>query len=262
MQSHTIVSRDEWIAARKAHLRNEKALTRMRDMLARERQALPWVKVDKTYMFDTTAGRKTLGDLFGANSQLIVQHFMWRHDLDQGCVGCSLHTDHAEGALVHLTNHDVSFVVVSRAPLEKLQAYKKRMGWTVEWVSSLNSDFNFDYHVSFTKQQLASDDVYYNYQKIPGDQAMDELPGLSVFYKDEGGNIFHTYSSYARGNEPAISTFYYLDLTPKGRNETEIMDWVRRSDEYGKSPQAVVMRLPPSLRARSFVARPWWVRLR
>jgi len=126
---------------------------------------------------------------------------------------------------------------VSRAPLEKLQAYRKRMGWDVEWVSSLNSDFNFDYHVSFTKEQLANDDVTYNYEKIPGGRALDELPGLSVFYKDDAGSIFHTYSSYARGNEPALSTFYYLDLTPKGRNETEIMDWVRRNDEYGKSAQ-------------------------
>jgi predicted dithiol-disulfide oxidoreductase (DUF899 family) len=245
MQPHRIVSRDEWIAARKAHLRNEKALTRMRDMIAKERQALPWVKVDKNYLFDTTAGRTTLGDLFGDNSQLIVQHFMWRHDLDQGCVGCSLHTDHAQGALVHLANHDVSFVLVSRAPLEKLQAYRKRMGWNVEWVSSLNSDFNFDYHVSFTKEQLANNDVYYNYEKIPGDRAFDELPGLSVFYKDDAGTIFHTYSSYARGNEAAISTFYYLDLTPKGRNETEVMDWVRRNDEYGKSPQSCCQAAAP-----------------
>jgi predicted dithiol-disulfide oxidoreductase (DUF899 family) len=244
MQPHRIVSRDEWIAARKAHLRNEKALTRMRDMIAKERQALPWVKVDKNYLFDTTAGRTTLGDLFGDNSQLIVQHFMWRHDLDQGCVGCSLHTDHAQGALVHLANHDVSFVLVSRA-LEKLQAYRKRMGWNVEWVSSLNSDFNFDYHVSFTKEQLANNDVYYNYEKIPGDRAFDELPGLSVFYKDDAGTIFHTYSSYARGNEAAISTFYYLDLTPKGRNETEVMDWVRRNDEYGKSPQSCCQAAAP-----------------
>jgi predicted dithiol-disulfide oxidoreductase (DUF899 family) len=162
---------------------------------------------------------------------------MWRHDLDQGCVGCSMHTDHAQGALVHLTNHDVGFVVVSRAPLEKLQAYRKRMGWEVEWVSSLNSDFNFDYHVSFTAEQLKGS-VEYNYETIDGANAMDELPGLSVFTRDERGNIFQTYSSYARGNEEAISTFFYLDLTPKGRNETEIMDWVRRNDEYGKSAQS------------------------
>ena len=237
MQPHKIVSREEWIEARKQHLKNEKALTRMGDMVSAERRALPWVKVEKDYMFDTVEGRNSLSDLFGGNSQLVIQHFMWRHDLDQGCVGCSMHTDHAQGALVHLTNHDVSFVVVSRAPLDKLQAYRKRMGWNVEWVSSLNSDFNFDYHVSFTREQLEGS-VEYNYETIDGANAMDELPGLSVFTKDERGNIFHTYSSYARGNEEAISTFFYLDLTPKGRNETEIMDWVRRNDEYGKSAQS------------------------
>ena len=200
-----------------------------------ERRTLPWVKVEKRYVFDTTQGKKTLADLFGGNSQLIVQHFMWRHDLDQGCVGCSLHTDHAQGARPHLTHHDVSFVVVSRAPLEKLQAYRTRMGWETEWVSSLNSDFNFDYHVSFTKEQLKGN-VYYNYEEIPGENAMDELPGLSVFIKDDAGQIYHTYSSYARGNEEAISAFYYLDLTPKGRNESETMDWVKRHDEYDAEP--------------------------
>jgi len=210
----------------------------MRDLISAERRALPWVKVEKEYVFDAAAGKKTLGELFGPNSQLIVQHFMWRHDLDQGCVGCSLHTDHAEGARLHLVNHDVSFVMVSRAPLAKLLGYKRRMGWENEWVSSAGNDFNFDYHVSFTKEQLASDNVYYNYRKIPGSDAFDELPGLSVFYKDERGQVFHTYSSYARGNEAAISTFYYLDLTPKGRNETGTMDWVKRHDEYDGEPQS------------------------
>jgi predicted dithiol-disulfide oxidoreductase (DUF899 family) len=251
MQPHKIVSREEWIEARKQHLKNEKALTRMGDMVSAERRALPWVKVDKNYMFDTAEGRKSLSDLFGPNSQLITQHFMWRHDLDQGCVGCSMHTDHAQGAITHLVNHDVSFVVVSRAPLDRLQAYRTRMGWDVEWVSSLNSDFNFDYHVSFTKEQLKGD-VEYNYETIPGDHAMDELPGLSVFYKDERGQIFHTYSSYARGNEEAISTFFYLDLTPKGRNETEIMDWVKRHDEYGTSAQSCChSQVPAAKSARS-----------
>lgn len=237
MQPHKVVSYEEWLKARKAHLKNEKALTRMSDMLARERRELPWVKVEKRYAFETPEGKKTLADLFGKNSQLIVQHFMWRHDLDQGCVGCSLHTDHAQGAHPHLANHDVSFVVVARAPLDKLLAYGKRMGWTTPWASSLDSDFNFDFHVSFTKDELAKDTVYYNYQDIPSGQAFDELPGLSVFIKHDGA-IYHTYSSYARGNEEAISAFYYLDLTPKGRNETEIMDWVKRHDEYGTSPQS------------------------
>ncbi len=232
MQPHRIVSQEEWIAARKAHLRNEKALTRMRDLVAAERRALPWVRVEKTYVFDTTDGKKELADLFGNNSQLIIHHFMWRHDLDQGCVSCSLEADHAEGALVHLQNHDVSYVRVSRAPLEKLMAYKQRLGWTAEWVSSLNSDFNFDLHVSFTDEQMASGKLYYNYETVDEQYGLNELPGLSIFYKDDTGQVFHTYSSYARGNEEVIGAFIYFDMTPKGRNETTIMDWVKRNDEY------------------------------
>ncbi|HEY4848420.1 MAG TPA: thioredoxin family protein [Methylocella sp.] len=226
---HKIVSRDEWLAARKAHLKNEKALTRLRDLVAAERRALPWVKVEKHYLFDTPDGKKTLAGLFEGRSQLIVHHFMWRWDLDQGCVSCSLEADHAEGALVHLENHDVTYVRVSRAPLEKLLAYKKRMGWKAKWVSSYNSDFNYDFHVSFTKEQLAGGKVYYNYGMVEG---FDELPGLSVFCLGERGEVYHTYSSYARGNEEVIGAFIYLDTTPNGRNEREIMDWVRRHDEY------------------------------
>lgn len=244
MQPHKIASRDEWIEARKAHLRNEKALTRMRDLISEERRKLPWVKVDKKYVFDTPEGKKTLADLFGGNSQLIVHHFMWRHDLDSGCPSCSLVADHAEGSLVHLINHDVSYVRVSRAPLDKLLAYKRRLGWTAEWVSSWNNDFNFDYHVSFTKEQLAGDEVEYNFTKIKSSDAFDELPGLSVFYKDDAGQVFHTYSSYARGNEDVVGVFMYLDMTPKGRNETEIMDWVKRHDEYDKSAQSCCHSAP------------------
>jgi predicted dithiol-disulfide oxidoreductase (DUF899 family) len=235
---HKIVSRDEWIAARKAHLKNEKALTRMRDLVSAERRALPWVKVEKNYVFDTSDGKKTLAELFGKNSQLIIHHFMWRWDLDQGCESCSLEADHAEGAIVHLENHDVSYVRVSRAPLAKLEAYKKRMGWSAQWVSSYGNDFNYDYHVSFTKEDLAKGEVYYNYAMSK--DGFDELPGLSVFYKDQDGSVFHTYSSYGRGNEEVIGAFIYLDITPKGRNETEIMDWVKRHDEYeGAAPAGV-----------------------
>jgi predicted dithiol-disulfide oxidoreductase (DUF899 family) len=229
---HRIVSRDEWLGARKAHLKNEKALTRMRDLVAAERRTLPWVRIDKTYVFDTTAGKKELADLFGGNSQLIVHHFMWRHDLDQGCVSCSLEADHAEGALVHLQNHDVSYVRVSRAPLPKLLAYKQRLGWKAEWVSSWNSDFNFDFHVSFSEEQMASGRIDYNYETIDSAEGFNELPGLSVFHRDDKGQVFHTYSSYARGNEEVIGSFIYFDMTPKGRNETQIMDWVKRNDEY------------------------------
>ena len=232
MQPHRIASRDEWLKARKAHLKNEKALTRMRDLVAAERRTLPWVKVEKEYVFDTADGKQTLADLFGRNSQLIVHHFMWRHDLDMGCASCSLEADHAEGALVHLENHDVSYVRVSRAPLAKLLAYKKRLGWKAKWISSWGSDFNFDYHVSFTEDQLAGK-IDYNFTLIDGSQGFNELPGLSVFAKNEAGEVFHTYSSYARGNEEVIGAFIYLDITPKGRNEKEIMDWVKRNDEYG-----------------------------
>jgi predicted dithiol-disulfide oxidoreductase (DUF899 family) len=152
---HRIVSRDEWLAARKAHLRNEKALTRMRDLVAAERRALPWVKVEKTYVFDTPEGKKTLAELFGNNSQLVIHHFMFAPDWDAGCPSCSLEADHAEGAIVHLEHHDVTYVRVSRAPLDKIEAYRKRMGWKARWVSSHGSDFNYDFHVSFTKDQLA-----------------------------------------------------------------------------------------------------------
>ena len=238
MTQHQVVSREEWIKARKRHLKNEKALTRMRDLVSAERRALPWVKVDKTYVFDTEGGRKTLAQLFGPNSQLIIQHFMWREDLGQGCVGCSFHTDHAEAARVHLINHDVSFVVVARAPLDKLLAYRGRMGWTTEWASSFDTDFNQDYHVSFTPEQIADNDVYYNYEKIPGERAFVELPGLSVFYKGDDGTIYHTYSSYARGNEDVIGALMYLDLTPKGRNETGTLDWIKRHDEYDTESQS------------------------
>jgi predicted dithiol-disulfide oxidoreductase (DUF899 family) len=226
---HPVVSREEWLAARKAHLKNEKALTRLRDLVAAERRALPWVRIDKPYVFAAPDGQKSLADLFGRNSQLIIHHFMWRWDLDQGCPSCSLEADHAEGALIHLRNHDVSYVRVSRAPLDKLMAYNRRMGWTAPWVSSYGSDFNYDFGVSFTKEQLAAGKVAYNYSLVEG---FDELPGLSVFAKDEDGTVYHTYSSYARGNEEVVGAFIYLDITPKGRNEREIMDWVRRHDEY------------------------------
>ena len=227
---HRIVSRAEWLTARKALLVKEKELTRLRDRLSAERRELPWVKVEKTYVFDTPDGKKTLADLFEGRSQLIVHHFMWRWDLGQGCVSCSFEADHAEGAIVHLQNHDVTYVRVSRAPLAELEAYKRRMGWRAKWVSSYGSDFNYDYHVSFTQDDLANGKVYYNYDMTT--EGFDELPGLSVFCKDAAGSVFHTYSSYARGNEEVIGTFIYLDITPKGRNETEIMDWARRHDEY------------------------------
>jgi predicted dithiol-disulfide oxidoreductase (DUF899 family) len=227
---HPIVSREQWLIDRKAHLAREKELTRLRDRVSAERRALPWVKVDKAYVFDGPDGKETLSQLFGRNSQLIVYHFMWRWDLDQGCSGCSFLSDHIDGANLHLAHHDVSLVVVSRAPLAKLEGYKKRMGWQFKWVSSYGSDFNFDYHVSFTKDDLAKGKVYYNYDMT--EASIEELPGVSVFFKDAAGDVFHTYSSYARGGDLLIGAYNYLDLTPKGRNEESNMNWMRRHDEY------------------------------
>ncbi len=231
---HPVVSREEWIAARKQHLIKEKKLTRLKDELSQQRRELPWVRVEKQYLFDGPRGRQALADLFNERSQLIVQHFMLGPGWKQGCVGCSFHSDHVAGALVHLEHHDVSFAAVSRAPLAEIEAYRQRMGWRFNWVSSFGNDFNYDYHVSFRKDEIERGKVYYNYETRP--IQMEELHGVSVFYKDEQGEIFHTYSSYARGNEIFIGTYNYLDLTPKGRNETgpnhNLTDWVRHHDLY------------------------------
>jgi predicted dithiol-disulfide oxidoreductase (DUF899 family) len=233
MTQHQIVSRDEWIAARKELLRKEKDFTRLRDQLSAERRALPWVNVEKEYLFDTPSGRQSLGDLFDGRSQLVTKHFMFGPDWTDGCVGCSFEMDHIEGALVHLEHHDVSYVVVSRAPLAKIEAFRQRMGWRFRWVSSYGSDFNYDFHVSFTPEQVASGKAYYNYELR--DVGIDELSGRSVFCRDEAGDIFHTYSSFARGGELFLSSYAVLDITPKGRNETingNMTDWVRHHDRY------------------------------
>jgi predicted dithiol-disulfide oxidoreductase (DUF899 family) len=228
-----VVSRDEWLAARKQLLAKEKAFTRMRDELNAERLTLPWVKVEKTYVFDTPEGQQTLGELFAGRSQLVVKHFMFGPDWTEGCVGCSFEMDHISGALVHLEHHDVSYVAVGRAPLEKLEAFKRRMGWPIPFVSSYGSDFNYDFHVSFRPDELAKGEAYYNYEVR--DVGIDEMSGRSVFYKDEAGDIFHTYSSFARGGEINLTSYAVLDVTPKGRNETingNLTDWVRHHDRY------------------------------
>jgi len=236
---HPVVSREEWLAARKTLLAHEKEFTRLREKLAAERRALPWVKVDKPYLFDTTTGKKTLAELFDGRSQLVIKHFMLGPGWQEGCVGCSFGADHIDGGLVHLEHHDVSVIAVSRAPLAEIVTYKKRMGWRFEWVSSNGNDFNHDYHVSFTKEELAAGKIFYNYAMIDG--GMEELPGLSVFYRDDAGQVFHTYSTYARGTEELATTYMVLDLTPKGRNETgprhNLTDWVRRHDSYDTAPQ-------------------------
>jgi predicted dithiol-disulfide oxidoreductase (DUF899 family) len=235
MLQHPIVSRQEWLAARRALLVKEKEATRLRDKINAERRALPWVKVEKAYAFETPAGTKTLADLFDGRSQLLVYHFMMGPDWAAGCPGCSFLADHLDGALPHLEHHDVTLAAVSRAPLAKIKAYKDRMGWRFDWVSSHGSDFNYDYHVSFTPEDLATGEVFYNFAEIGSADAHDELPGLSAFAKDAAGNVFHTYSSYARGPEELIGTLMILDRAPKGRNETTTMDFVRRHDEYAPS---------------------------
>ena len=229
-----VVSREEWLAARKDLLEKEKEFTRARDALNAQRRELPWVKVEKQYVFDTPHGKKSLADLFEGRSQLIVYHFMWRKEFGEGCVGCSYLCDHVDGARQHLVQHDVNWVAISRAPLTELEGFKKRMGWNFPWVSSLESDFNFDYHVSFHAKDLVTGKVYYNYRET--DASIEELSGMSVFYKDEKGDIYHTYSTYGRGNEEVLGTYMWLDITPKGRNETgpnhNLSDWVRHHDRY------------------------------
>lgn len=230
MTQHKIVSEAEWTEARKKLLAEEKELTHARDRLNKARRDLPWVKVTKKYEFDTVDGKKSLADLFEGRSQLLIQHFMFAPDWNAGCPGCSFAADHMDAAYQHIRHHDVTYVAVSRAPLAKLQAYKKRMGWHFNWVSSLNSDFNYDFHVSFTKEELAKGKVYYNYEMT--ENTMEDLPGGSVFYKDADGTIYHTYSDYGRGGEEILGAYMLLDLTPKGRNESGPMDWVKRHDEY------------------------------
>jgi predicted dithiol-disulfide oxidoreductase (DUF899 family) len=234
-----VVSQAEWLAARRALLANEKEAVRLRDEVNAQRLALPWVRVEKPYAFDTAGGRRTLAELFAGRSQLIVYHFMLGPGWAAGCPGCSFLADHLDGALPHLEHHDVTLTAVSRAPLAEIAAYKGRMGWRFPWVSSHGSDFNFDYHVSFTPEDIADGKVFYNFAEIDAAQAAPELPGLSAFYRDEAGDVFHTYSSYARGPEELIGTLMILDRVPKGRNETTIMDFVRRHDEYeATQPQA------------------------
>jgi predicted dithiol-disulfide oxidoreductase (DUF899 family) len=230
---HKVVSREEWLAARRALLAEEKAMTRMRDKLNAARLALPWVKVEREYLFDTPSGRRGLADLFGGRSQLIVYHFMLGPGWKAGCKGCSLVSDHFDGALPHLEHHDVSLVGVSRAPLAEIEAYKARMGWRFPWVSSSGSEFNFDFRVSFTPEQMAKGEVDYNFTATRlGDHPSEERPGLSAFYKDADGTVFHTYSTYTRGLEEMVGCLMLLDRAPKGRNETTTMDFVRRHDEY------------------------------
>jgi predicted dithiol-disulfide oxidoreductase (DUF899 family) len=234
MEPHKIVSHDEWVAARKAHLAEEKAFTRARDALSKKRRELPWEKVDKSYVFDTPNGKQSLADLFGGKSQLIVYHFMMGPDWEEGCPSCSLIADHFDGAVVHLAQRDVTLLAVSRAPLAQIDKFKQRMGWRFKWVSSFGSDFNFDYQVSATPDEKAKGEVFYNYELTTFPS--DERPGISVFRKTDAGQVFHTYSSYGRGLDILIGAYNLLDIAPSGRNEDGLkygMAWVRHHDKYG-----------------------------
>ncbi|MEM1253404.1 MAG: thioredoxin family protein [Cyanobacteria bacterium P01_H01_bin.21] len=238
MQSHHVVSRETWLTARREHLAKEKEFTRLRDQLSQERRELPWVKLEKDYVFNGSDGQETLSDLFNGRSQLIVYHFMYGPDWQTGCSGCSFWADNFDGTVVHLNHRDISLVTVSRAPLAQLEAYKKRMGWEFKWVSSLGSDFNYDYHVSFTPDEVQKGEMFYNFRV--GKISTEEAPGVSVFYKDPQGNIFHTYSCYSRGLDILNAAYHYMDLAPKGRDEDALpypSAWLHRHDEYDKSQE-------------------------
>ena len=230
LDNHKIVSQEEWLEASAKLVALEKEWTRRRDDLSKLRRELPWVRVEKEYVFNSPAGRETLADLFDGRSQLIVYHFMYGPESDNGCPGCSFISDHIDCANLHLPHNDTTLVAVSRAPYDTFKAYKERMGWEFKWVSSNGSDFNYDYGVSFKRDDLDKGDVLYNFkmQKLRS----EDQPGVSAFYKNPSGEIFHTYSSYDRGLDILLGTNSYLDLVAKGRNEGSTMDWVQRHDEY------------------------------
>jgi predicted dithiol-disulfide oxidoreductase (DUF899 family) len=233
--SHKVVSREEWIEARKGLLVKEKEFTRLRDELSQQRRELPWERVDKNYLFDGPDGKENLAQLFAGRSQLVIYHFMFAPDWQVGCPHCSHWADNFDGAIVHLNQRDTTMVVISRASYQKLSAYKKRMGWHFKWVSSAGTDFNFDYQASFTVQALAEKSASYNFTRQ--DPGMTDREGLSVFFKDADGSVFHTYSTYARGIDIINAGYNILDMTPKGRDEGDRGPfWVRRHDEYAASP--------------------------
>jgi predicted dithiol-disulfide oxidoreductase (DUF899 family) len=234
-REHKVVSHAAWIAARKSFLIQEKKFSRQRDQLSRQRRALPWEKVETNYVFEGPDGKETLADLFDGKSQLVTYHFMFGPDWKDGCAHCSFWADHYDGVTQHIGQRDTALVVVSRAPLNDIAAFKKRMGWRFKWISSLRNNFNFDFNVSFTPEQIRSGDMIYNY--APHDMKIDEREGVSAFYKDKRGDIFHTYSAYARGIDLLNTTYNFLDLTAKGRDENPeaTQNWVRYHDEYKKS---------------------------
>lgn len=236
---HPVVSKEVWLTDRLALLAREKELTALRDQLAEQRRALPWVRIDKHYTFAARDGVRSLADLFEGRRQLVVQHFMFTPGAEQGCAHCSYMADHTQGALAHLAARDTTLVAISRAPLESIERFRRRMGWQFNWVSSGESDFNYDFDVSFTAEALATREVYYNYQRQYFGHP--DGPGVSVFYKDDDGQVYHTYSTYGRGVEVMMHTYNFLDLTPLGRNEAGLpytMAWVRHHDRYQSAPAA------------------------
>jgi len=231
MDQRKVVSHDEWIKARKRLLVKEKELTRLRDKLSEQRRKLPWEKLGKEYVFNGPQGRQTLAELFDGRSQLVVYHFMFHPDWDAGCPHCSRWADNFNGVIVHLNHRDVTMIAVSRAPYAKLAAYRERMGWSFKWMSSFETDFNFDYRVSFTGDEMARKQAFYNFKMQ--DPEVGEREGVSVFFKDRKGGVFHSYSTFARGIDMLNVDYHYLDLVPKGRDEGERGPfWVRRHDEY------------------------------
>ncbi|MCC5788377.1 MAG: DUF899 domain-containing protein [Opitutales bacterium] len=234
LERHSVVSPDAWLAARRELLRKEKELTKLNDELSERRRALPWVKVEKSYSFASSDGPKTLSELFDGRSQLIVYHFMLGPGWTEGCDGCSFLSDHFDGANLHLPHHDVTLLAISRAPLAEILTFKQRMGWHFPWVSSHGSDFNYDFHASTPP---GAKKILYNFEETDASDAGEEHHGISVFFKNKKGEIFHTYSAYSRGVDLLCGTHSLLDLTPKGRNEHGTMDWVRLHDQY-KQPEA------------------------
>lgn len=231
--SETIVSRDEWLSARKDFMVKEKEFTRLRDELSTARRNLPKVKIDKDYRFQGPNGEASLGELFAGKSQLVIYHFMMGQGWEEGCPSCSFWADNYNGTQIHLAHRDIKLTVVSRGPLNKLLAYKERMGWSFDWFSSEGSDFNFDFAVSFTEEQRESGEANYNFNTIPF--SMDEAPGFSVFQQEEDGSIYHTYSTFARGLDIFNSAYHIMDMTPKGRDEEGLpftMAWLKRHDQY------------------------------
>lgn len=235
--NHPVVSSDRWVNERQTLLAREKELTRLQDQVARERRALPWERVGKDYVFDAPEGRRTLSELFAGRRQLLVQHFMFGPGWEQGCPACSFMADHSDGMSAHLAQRDITLVAVSRAPLAEIERFRRRMGWQFKWVSSHDNDFNHDFGVSFTPEELARGEVCYNYTMQPFPK--EEAPGISVFYKDDAGQVFHTYSTYGRGLEVMMGAYSLMDLMPKGRDEDALpykAAWMRHHDRYEPAP--------------------------